>query len=230
MSHPKRDTTKLSPMRLVLVLLLAIFTVEFGIMAFLLDHSHEALTHWVVAAIDSIVLTVLLFPMLFFVVFRPLSRQVKELEQAKKELERTGKALQHHQGVLEKTVVERTERLSRTTERLSLVLDAIEEGVWDWQVQSGELYNSPAWGRMLGYAPEELSGRLEDYTRCLLDEEKAAIFAALDAHMAGQTPGFYSEHRMRRKDGRVIWVADRGRTVAWDEQGRQAGGVTAQKQ
>jgi len=82
MSHPKRDTTKLSPMRLVLVLLLAIFTVEFGIMAFLIGHSHEALTHWVVAAIDSSVLTTLLFPVLFFVVFRPLTRQVNELEES----------------------------------------------------------------------------------------------------------------------------------------------------
>lgn len=93
MGQPKRDTTKPSPMRLVLVLLLAIFTVEFGIMALLLGRSHAALTHWVVAAIDSTVLIALLFPVLFFVVFRPLSRQVKEHEQARKELERTGSGI-----------------------------------------------------------------------------------------------------------------------------------------
>ena len=76
-------------MRLVLVLLFAIFIVEFGIMAFLLGHSHVALTEWVVAAIDSSVLVALLFPMLFYLVFRPLARQVEEIEQAEKELERT---------------------------------------------------------------------------------------------------------------------------------------------
>ena len=94
MSQPKRDTTKLSPMRLALVLLLAISTVEFGIMAFLLGHLHMALTEWVVAAINSIVLIALLFPLLFFPVFRPLARQVKELERGEKELERTQATLQ----------------------------------------------------------------------------------------------------------------------------------------
>ena len=94
MSQPKRDTTKPSQMRLVLVLLLAIFIVEFGIMAFLLGDSHAAFTHWVVAVIDSSVLIALLFPMLFFVVFRPLTRHVKELEQAEKERGRMQAVLQ----------------------------------------------------------------------------------------------------------------------------------------
>ena len=43
MNQPKRDTTKPSPMRLVLVLLLTIFTIEFGIMAFFLDLLRSAM-------------------------------------------------------------------------------------------------------------------------------------------------------------------------------------------
>ena len=94
MSRPKRDTTKPSPMRLVLVLLLAIFIVEFGVMAFLLGQSHMVLTEWVVAAIDSIVLVALLLPTLLVLVYRPLARQVEELERAERELERARAILQ----------------------------------------------------------------------------------------------------------------------------------------
>ena len=94
MSQPKRDTTKPSPMRLVLVLLLAIFIVEFGVMAFLLGQSHMVLTEWVVAAIDSIVLVALLLPTLLVLVYRPLARQVEELERAERELERARAILQ----------------------------------------------------------------------------------------------------------------------------------------
>jgi len=118
MSQPKRDTMKLSPMRLVLVLLLAIFTVEFGIMAFLLGHSHAALTYWVVAVIDSSVLTALLFPMLFFGVFRPLTRQVKELDQAEKELQRT-------QAVLQDALRVKSEFMNNVTHELRTPLNSV---------------------------------------------------------------------------------------------------------
>ena len=118
MSQPRRGTTKQSPMRLVLVLLLAIFTVEFGIMAFLLGHSHVALTHWVVAAIDSTVLIVLLFPVLFFVVFRPLERQVKEHERAEKELERT-------QAILQDALRVKSEFMNNVTHELRTPLNSV---------------------------------------------------------------------------------------------------------
>ncbi len=94
MSQPKRNTTKPSPMRLVLVLLLSTFTIEFGIMAFFLLVPSIELNGWVDAFIDASVLSALLFPVLFFVVFHPLERQVKELDQAQKELERTQAKLQ----------------------------------------------------------------------------------------------------------------------------------------
>src|SRR3972149_10165559 len=82
MSQPKRVTTNQSPMRLALILLLSIFTVEFGIMAILLALPPLALSGPVEAVIDASGLSALLFPVLFFVVFRPLARNIKELEQA----------------------------------------------------------------------------------------------------------------------------------------------------
>ena len=118
MIQPKRDTTMPSPIRLVLILLLAIFTVEFGIMAFLLGHSHEALSNWVVAAIDSSVLIALLFPILFFVVFRPLTDQVKELEQAEKELQRT-------QAVLRDALRVKSEFMNNVTHELRTPLTSV---------------------------------------------------------------------------------------------------------
>jgi hypothetical protein len=56
--------------------LLSIFAAEFGIMALFLAIPPFALRGWVEAVIDSIVLSALLFPVLFFVVFRPLARHL----------------------------------------------------------------------------------------------------------------------------------------------------------
>ena len=122
MSQIKRNTTKPSPMRLVLVLLLSIFTVEFGIMTFLLGESHTelhaAMTLWVAAFKDSIVLIALLFPVLFFAVFRPLTRQIRELEQAEKELERT-------QAILQDALRVKTEFMNNITHELRTPLNSV---------------------------------------------------------------------------------------------------------
>lgn len=82
MSQPKRVTISQSPMRVVLVLLLSIFTAEFGIMYFLSVHFPTAMHWWAEAILDSILLSALLAPVLFFFVFRPLARQITELKQA----------------------------------------------------------------------------------------------------------------------------------------------------
>lgn len=70
----------------------------------------------------------------------------------------------------------------------------------------------PRWFDILGYSREELSGTVEDFTRCLLPEEQPAIMQAIEACLKGGG-SYHHEHRMRRKDGRVIWVLDRGDVV-----------------
>jgi diguanylate cyclase (GGDEF)-like protein len=112
MSQPKRGTTNQLPMRLVLILLLSIFTVEFGIMALFLVL--PPLAPWVENAIDSTVLSALLFPLLFFVVFRPLARHIKEREQAETALHAA-----HDQ--LELRVRERTVELEQRNREISLL-------------------------------------------------------------------------------------------------------------
>lgn len=80
MSQPKRITTNQSPISLVLILVLSIFTVEFGIMALLL--ALPPLAPWVENFVDSVLLSVVLLPVLFFIVFRPLTHHIEEREQA----------------------------------------------------------------------------------------------------------------------------------------------------
>ena len=47
-------------------------------------------------------------------------------------------------------------------ERLSLVLEGSNLGFWDWNLGSGDLFLSPNWTQILGYAPEEVIHSIED--------------------------------------------------------------------
>lgn len=103
-------------------------------------------------------------------------------------------------------------KIEESERRLRYALEATGEGVWDWDLTTNALKHNPRWFDILGYSREELSGTVEDFTRCLLPEEQPIIMQAIEACLKGGG-SYHHEHRMRRKDGRVIWVLDRGDVV-----------------
>ena len=110
-------------------------------------------------------------------------------------------------------------RIVASEQTLRYVLDATQEAVWDWQVESGALSVNGRWLESLACAAGEMTGGLDDFLRHLVDEDKPGVMAAVQASLSGK--GLYrSEHRMRRSDGSQIWVLDRGNVVERDAQGK----------
>lgn len=112
------------------------------------------------------------------------------------------------------------ESLRQSEERLHLALDAINDGLWDWNVATGSVYFNDRWATMLGFEPEEIEGTLETWEALLHPEDKARVNAVLQAHLDGKTSYYETEHRLKTKSGDWIWVQDRGRVVARDAEGR----------
>lgn len=104
--------------------------------------------------------------------------------------------------------------------RYSLVLEATNSGVWDWNIRTGELFNSPSWARIFGYAPEELTGDMRAFEKCLEETDKNAVMQCIETHLNGETEFYESTHRMRHKSGELVWVHDCGRVIEWDENGK----------
>ena len=103
--------------------------------------------------------------------------------------------------------------LRRSEERYALAVRAANDGLWDWDLPSGRIYLSPRWHAMLGYP--EVSGD-EDcsaWFALVHDDDVAELRAAIDAHLAGQTPHLQSEHRMRHGDGSWRWTLSRGLAI-----------------
>ena len=53
-------------------------------------------------------------------------------------------------------VVEKTQALAASEERLNLALNAVRDGVWDWRIEPEEVYFNATWYTMLGYEDGEL--------------------------------------------------------------------------
>ncbi|ABB11821.1 diguanylate cyclase (GGDEF domain) [Burkholderia lata] len=115
------------------------------------------------------------------------------------------------------------ERLGIVEEHSTLTTLALTEsgtGVWDRNVETGEIHYSPAWKAMLGYAPHELSTRIEDAYERLHPDDIADVKAAMLAHFERRSDYYAVEHRIRCKDGSYKWICSRGKVIDRDANGR----------
>src|SRR6201998_1034089 len=109
-------------------------------------------------------------------------------------------------------------RLAKLEERTNLFQAAANDGLWDFDVESNEVYFSPRWKAMLGYADEDMRGS-PDWRSLVHPDDLARVQTAIRDHVAGKTPIFESTHRMRHRNGEWRWVISRA-TARVDEHGR----------
>ncbi len=113
------------------------------------------------------------------------------------------------------------DRLFAERTRLQRILEASNEGTWEWNVQSGEVRFNERWAQIIGYSLDELAPlSIETWRRCCFAEDLERSNRLLEKHFKGETDFYETELRMRHKDGGVIFVRDTGKVVEWDEQGR----------
>jgi len=127
------------------------------------------------------------------------------------------------------------DRLRISEERLSLAMEASNDGLWDWNMQSNECYCTPAYFRMLGYEAEQFDNSIESCWISLLHPDDC-VSALTGAERSLESAGHYEmEFRMRGASGDYHWIMSRGKVVKHDEKGRPTRAVgthtdiTAQK-
>jgi diguanylate cyclase (GGDEF)-like protein/PAS domain S-box-containing protein len=108
----------------------------------------------------------------------------------------------------------RVERaLRESEERYALAARGANDGLWDWNLTTDEVYYSPRWKAMLGYAEDEIGGSPFQWLNRVHPEDVERLKAQINAHVAGLTPQLEDEHRVFHKDGAYRWVLCRGVAV-----------------
>ena len=108
--------------------------------------------------------------------------------------------------------------LRESEERLMLAFAGAQEGVWDWNLETGAVVYSPRWKQMLGYEDEEIPPTLAAWERLLHPDDHARAEALNDAVRQGK-PNYEGEFRLRHKDGHYITVLTRGLPIRRDADG-----------
>ncbi|MBI4695365.1 MAG: PAS domain-containing protein [Gammaproteobacteria bacterium] len=102
--------------------------------------------------------------------------------------------------------------LKRSEERLNLAMRATNDGIFDWNLETGRFWGSPRYAAILGFPAEEIELSIGEIRQRVHPEDATIVNDALLRHFTGGQP-FTAEYRVRTRDGTYIWHYARGESV-----------------
>ncbi|MCP4693836.1 MAG: response regulator [Desulfobacterales bacterium] len=133
------------------------------------------------------------------------------------------KRLEAKNARLQREILERKqaeEALRENEERLDLAMSVANDGMWDWNISTNEVYFDSRYYTVAGYEPDEFPGEFEEWARRVHPDDIEYAEDRIRAHLAGETAVFDIEFRFKRKNDAWMWTRGRGRIVARDAGGK----------
>ncbi|AFY83137.1 ATP-binding protein [Oscillatoria acuminata] len=111
-------------------------------------------------------------------------------------------------------------RLQESNRRLQLALEGSNLELWDWNLETGDLFIGKKWRAIADWSSDETLNPVQSWRRLIHPEDLPRAIAAWNHHLNGGTPVFEIEYRIRTKSGEWQWILDRGKVVERDQQGQ----------
>lgn len=97
-------------------------------------------------------------------------------------------------------------QLFNSEERFTRAMRDVSDGVWDWDLETDEVYYSPRWKSMLGYSEHELENKLSTWAAMVHVDDKELALKKVQQYLSGETESFEVEMRMHHKEGHEVFV------------------------
>lgn len=119
--------------------------------------------------------------------------------------------------ILEKRKVEKN--LQKNEDRWQFAIEGSNEGIWDWNILSGQIFLSTRLKEILGFHPDELEVKIDEWQNRIHPNDLPYVMQSLQQHLREETPDYISEHRLLCKDGSWKWILNRGKVLGWTKEG-----------
>mgnify|MGYP001180893974 FL=1 len=112
---------------------------------------------------------------------------------------------------------EAEEALKKSKEQFEIAVAGSNDGIWDWNLLTGELFLSPRWKEQLGYNDNELSNEFSTFEKLILPEDHERVMSYVNLYLKGEMQSYDTDFRMRHKNGEIVWMRARGTAIRNDE-------------
>lgn len=110
--------------------------------------------------------------------------------------------------------------LKISSERLEMALACGQNGLWDWNLVTGEVDLSSQWYEMLGYERGDLPEHISSWELLIHPDDAPAVLDGLNQHIENATSTYSVDHRLRSKSGEWKWILTTGQVVERDSAGK----------
>ncbi|CAH1387252.1 response regulator [Candidatus Nitrotoga sp. M5] len=118
--------------------------------------------------------------------------------------------------------MQRSQALYISEQRLLLAMRGANVGLWDWNLDTDEVYYSPLWKSMLGYGESELEDTLDTWAALVSLDDREWVLDKVHNYITGRTDSFEVEMRMNHKLGHEVYVLSRAFVVRHDSDQKPA--------
>ena len=115
--------------------------------------------------------------------------------------------------------VNATQMLDESSIRLSLAVDSTNQGLFDFDIITGEAIVSDTYATMLGYNPKEFEETYESWIERMHPDDRDRCHKYHEDYLNGLFDEYRIEFRQRTANGNWKWILSLGKIVEWDPQG-----------
>ncbi len=109
--------------------------------------------------------------------------------------------------------------LIESQQRWRFALEGSNQGLWDWNMQTGECYFSGSYKKLYGFQNNEISNHIEEWEKRIHPDDKYIIEEAFRDHTKGNQPYYQCIYRLQNKEGHYRWVLAKGMILTRDDEG-----------
>ncbi|MGM0438280.1 MAG: PAS domain-containing protein [Bacillota bacterium] len=110
-------------------------------------------------------------------------------------------------------------QIKEVKEKLSFVLEKVETGLWEWNIEDDRIVYNKEWAKILDYHLNKLDGRLETWRDLIHIEDRDEFDEIVNKIKAGKKKNFEFEHRLKTGNGEWKWMLASGKAFKENEKG-----------
>jgi PAS domain S-box-containing protein len=110
--------------------------------------------------------------------------------------------------------------IQQKDQHLNLALKSVNLGIWDWDIGNSRITFNDRLVEMIGYVPKGFTPTVDNWLKQVHPEDRELLTTTFQSMINGESAMVETEYRVKHKDGRWIWILDRGKVTERDEKGK----------